>query len=204
MKLSLRLPLSLLLCGIVCTAANVCAQQQRTEPFGFKMGMTKAEVIAAVGAKSVQRDTGDTLKLTRAPNSQSDFEFYLVTISSNSGVAKVSGITKDIKTNASGESLQEKFKEFQAAIENKYGKATQMYDFVDAGSMWKSPQDWMMGLLKNDRNLLASWDFNQGASISEKAEASASDVGWIIVQYEFSNFESWQQEYAQKNSGLFK
>jgi hypothetical protein len=59
------------------------------EPFGFRRGMTKAEVIAAVGAKAVVKDEGDTLILSTAPKPHPDFNAYSVVISPTTGVAYV-------------------------------------------------------------------------------------------------------------------
>ncbi len=174
-------------------------QAQQTEPFGLKMGMEKAEVIASVGPNSVEKDFGDVLILTTAPKPDANFAGYVVLVPPETGVAKVIGVSKDVTTNSSGELLQNKFNEFRASLETNYGKATVVLDFLMPGSTWNEPSDWMMALLNCERTLLAGWEPDeQGVSVTETAHATSRETGFVTVTYEFPNFLLWKQEHSQK------
>src|ERR1039458_5963906 len=176
---------------------------EQIEPFGFKAGMTKAQITGGLG-ESVQQDNGDMLVLTSAPKPHPDFKYYLLCVSPSMGLAKVSAVSKDIESNSFGGALKEKFEETRKALENKYGKATTVVDGLREGSIWNEPEDWMMGLANEERRLNAIWKHAAGVGIALLAGASSSSEGNLTVQYEFTSlFASWKQEHEQKNNESF-
>ena len=178
---------------------------QAIEPFGFKMGMTRDQVIATVGAKAVIKDEGDALTLSTAPKPYADLYAYMVLLSAKSGLAKVTASSKPMQVNSFGTELQEKFRTYEEAVRGKYGKPTNTFDFLKAGGIWDQPQEWMMGLLKNERTLTDVWDVKQPADclIGLEAQALSPDVGFVALSYEFPNFSSWRQEHDQKANAVF-
>jgi hypothetical protein len=180
---------------------------QSVEPFGFKMGMTRDQVVAAVGAKAIMKeaDGGDMLFLSTAPKPYADVQFYLVVISAKSGLAKVLASSKTLQVNSFGTELQEKFREYEDALQEKYGKPTNASDFLRAGSVWDQPGDWMMGLLKNERVLGDLWSLEQppGYTITLEAVADSPDTGYVRLTYEFPNFSSWLREHDKKANAVF-
>jgi hypothetical protein len=199
--MKIRLALAFGLATMVSPVFSGQAQQgERTEPFGLRMGMAKAEVIASVGPNSVETDLGDVLMLTTAPKPDANFARYIVLVPPETGVAKVVGVSCDITTSSSGESLQNKFNEFRASLEADYGKATVVFDFLVPGSTWNEPSDWMMALLNYERTLLVGWEPDeQGVSVTERARAISAETGYVTVTYEFPNFLLWEQERRNKN-----
>jgi hypothetical protein len=176
---------------------------QHVEPFGFKAGMTKAQILEAVG-DSVQKDNDDMLIVTNAPKPHPDFEYYLLCVSARSGLSKVRAISKDIDSNSFGTAIQEKFSEIQTALERKYGRATDKSDGLLSGSIWNEPEDWMMGLAKEERVLHAIWQRPGGVGIALIASASSGSEGSVAVEYEFTSlFESWKQEHDEKQDDSF-
>src|SRR5260370_22314149 len=123
---------------------------QQVEPFGFKAEMSKSQIFELLGKNSISEDKEDELILKAAPRPQPEFEAYLVFVSSGTGVAKVSGLSRDIDSNSFGSEMRSKFEEIQSALEGKYGKYTKTYDFLMSGSIWKEPGDWMTGLYKKE------------------------------------------------------
>lgn len=113
-------------------------------------------------------------------------------------MAKVVGISNDITTNSSGESLRNEFNEFRASLEVNFGKATVVFDFLMPGSTWNEPGDWMMAVLNYERTLLVGWEPDeQGVSVTERARAISAETGYITVTYEFPNFLPWEQEHSR-------
>jgi hypothetical protein len=185
------------------TPVGTATASQQIEPFGFKAGMTKAQITALLG-ESVKQDNGDLLVLTSAPKPHPDFECYLVCVSASKGLAKVSAVSKDIESNSFGGPLKEKFAETRKALESKYGKATTVVDGLLDGSIWDEPEDWMMGLANEERTLNALWEQLAGVGIALLAGASSSSQGNLTVQYEFTSlFASWKQEHDQKKNESF-
>ena len=180
------------------------ATTQQIEPFGFKAGMTKAQIIAALGEDAVQKDNGDTLILTKAPKPHPDFPFYIVCVSASKGFAKVRALSNEIQSNSFGGAIKDKFQEIRTALESKYGKPTQVADGVMDGSVWDEPEDWMMGLANEERLLSAVWKPAAGVMLGLEAQASSSSEGRVSVQYEFaSHFETWAKEHNEKKNDSF-
>jgi hypothetical protein len=178
------------------TPASVpTAQVSAPEPFGFKEGMSKAEVIASVGREAVISDRGDTLTLNTAPVPHPDFHLYSVAISPSVGLSKV--ITSEIvRSSDFGAKVKIKFSELQTALETKYGTPSKVFDFLQAGSSWQEPQEWMMGLAKGDRYLAAFWELPGGGTVLlDVTSTGRTDSAYIYVRYDFANADVWQKEH---------
>lgn len=194
-----RRALLLSLAWVLCLATVARAQQaSRTEPFGFREGMTRSEIFASLGRGAAVIDDGDVLVLRTAPKPDPDFPLYVVCLSDQTGIAKVGGMLGGIVTSPDGESVRSAFLVLRSALEADYGKPTIMLDFLMRGSTWNRPEDWMTGLMENERMLAAVWDPDQqGVSIAEEARALTPEFGYVMVTYEFASFESWEREHRR-------
>lgn len=177
-------------------------------PFGFDYGMSKQQIIRLVGRDAVAKETEDTLELKTAPKPHSAFELYICVISPQKGLLKVGAIGVDVETSSSGFELRHSFDALEQALTDNYGTPEKTFDFLQAGSIWNEPQDWMMGLLKHDRVLAYYWSPKPGAihhieSIGLEAKALSSEKGYIVLSYEFEGFEQYaDQKKAQKDQVL--
>jgi hypothetical protein len=166
-------------------------------PFGFEYGMTKEQVIAAVGQNAVKKIQSDVLTLTTAPKPHPAFETYQVMISPKLGLVKILAIGNTIGTNRYGNEIQTAFIETQEALVNNYGTPGVSYDFLRSGSIWAEHEDWMMGLAKGERVLATFWtptnSPNHITSIELEANALSMEKGYLDLGYEFEGFP----EYAQ-------
>jgi len=173
------------------------------EPFGLKSGLTKAQVIALVGKESVREDKGDSLTLSNVPSPHPDFELYAVGISSSTGVARILAVSKTIDTNVYGDNLKEKYRELVKGLESKYGPATKSFDFLQSKSIWNEGNDWMMALLKEERDLMTFWQLPGGTSIHLEAKALSTSQGYVTVEYQFPNFDVFARERNDKKNASF-
>jgi hypothetical protein len=173
------------------------------EPFGFKVGMTKTQVVALLGPGSPSKGTADTLEFKTAPTPHPDFETYAVSISSSTGLAQVIAPSKDIQTNVYGEAIKEKFDDVKAALITKYGEPSNSFDFLRAGSIWNEPKDWTMALLKEERTLSAYWKASGGTMIVLEAVGLSNGRAYLRMKYQFSNFSTWLREHDQKQNSVF-
>ncbi len=167
-------------------------------PFGFERGITKDQVVKLVGESAVTKVTkGSTEDITivtinTAPKPHPDIREYLLLFSSKDGLLKLAASGKAIRTNGFGSELHDAFIELRDAVAGVYG-TPKTHDFLRSGSIWKEREDWMMGLLKQERYLIAFWDPppalpNQIANIEVEAVAVSTEAGYVAIRYEFEGF----------------
>ncbi|HBC7435777.1 hypothetical protein [Enterobacter bugandensis] len=178
-------------------------------PFGLEAGLTQKNIENMIGAKlkplpdSVNLYTSDKL-----PKQNADFEMYGLLISPKAGLCQIRALGKNIDTDSYGLALKSKFEELSNSLSSLYGKA-ETTDLLLPGSIWKEPQDWMMGLNKKERFLSATWKGaketplkNNIDTISIEARANSSSKGYVYLQYSFTNDDVCQAEIegAKKSS----
>lgn len=178
-------------------------------PFGLEAGLTQKNIEDMIGAKlkplpdSVNLYTSDTL-----PKQNADFEMYGLLISPKAGLCQIRAVGKNIDTDSYGLALKSRFEDLSSSLSSLYGKA-ETTDLVLEGSIWKEPQDWMMGLNKKERFLSATWKGtketplkNNIDTISIEARANSSLKGYVYLQYSFTNNDVCQAEIegAKKSS----
>ncbi len=179
---------------VLCILAAILAPTKGSaSAFGFKAGMTKAQIVAIVGTKALTKVEGDMYTFSTAPTPHPEFEEYLCIISPEKGLLKVIALSKDIETNRFGEAVKEKFEQIQAGITKTYGNGDS-FDRLEDGSLWTDPQDWMMGLLKKDRELVTYWKLTTPQDhitiIALEAKALSMEKGYISLVYEFEGLGS--------------
>ncbi len=179
-------------------------------PFGLTRGTTKAQVIQLVGKSAVVEDTPDALGgtdlvISTAPKPYEEFEKYLLIISKSDGLLKVVAIGKDIDTSADGEQLRDHYTEVLNALSSTYSTPTNSYDNLKEGSIWSDPQDFMMGLLRQDRTLTSFWFASKDVPIKDditaiklSVGASSNSVGYITLGYEFLGFDAYADQLSAK------
>lgn len=178
-------------------------------PFGLEAGLTQKNIEDMIGAKlkplsdSVNLYTSDKL-----PKQNADFEMYGLLISPKAGLCQIRAVGKNIDTDSYGLALKSRFEDLSSSLSSLYGKA-ETTDLLLAGSIWKDPQDWMMGLNKKERFLSATWKGtketplkNNIDSISIDARANSSSKGYVYLQYSFTNNDVCKAEIegAKKSS----
>ena len=178
-------------------------------PFGLEAGLTQKNIEDMIGAKlkplpdSVNLYTSDKL-----PKQNADFEMYGLLISPKAGLCQIRAVGKNIDTDSYGLALKSRFEDLSSSLSSLYGKA-ETTDLLLAGSIWKEPQDWMMGLNKKERFLSATWKGtketplkNNIGAISIEARANSSAQGYVYLQHTFTNDDVCQAEIegAKKSS----
>jgi hypothetical protein len=125
---------------------------------------------------------------------------------SEKGLLKVVASSNNIDTNDFGEALKDKFEQIQAGLSKAYGPG-KSYDFLQAGSIWNEPQDWMMGLLKHERTLATYWELSARqdhvTTIALEAVALSREKGYISLGYEFEGFEQYMDKKKEKQDNVF-
>jgi len=145
----------------------------------------------------------------KVPNPNSEFEEYIALATPNAGICKVTGIGKNHNNDSYGNSIRQSFETLQSALSEKYGQS-KSYDFLKSGSIWKDDNDFAMGLVKNERNLVSFWDsqnssgnFGKLSGIMLKAHALGSSTTYLNLDYEFNNLSKCRENLDEvENKGL--
>jgi hypothetical protein len=121
-------------------------------PFGLDMGMSLDQIKNKTdkNPELVQ----DDFYMVDPPNKNNMFKSYIVQISQKYGIVWIKAIGKDIATNGYGFELQSTFDNLVSSIERTYGKYKKT-DILMPGSIWNDANDFMMGVLRRERYLMA-------------------------------------------------
>ncbi|MGN6826421.1 hypothetical protein [Paucibacter sp. M5-1] len=167
-------------------------------PFGLTQGM-KLEEFDGLDIVEV---APYKYRINNPPKMHPAFDFYVVKIAPVSGLSWIKAIGAEVATNSFGGSLKSAFIDMEGRLRNTYG-ACEHIDILLTGSIWDEPQEWMTGLLKEERLLFSQWDATKGSSLTEAlasvflaANARAADSGYISVEYTLTNDAAAEREIA--------
>lgn len=192
--------LALLMLSVV--TATVAQSPIIDSPFGLQRGMTKAE-LSKFGTLTPMKDFPDRFEISAVSSPHPAFEKYTVYIGDKVGLCRVLAIGKDINTSSNGFDLRFEMKELTKALTSKYGAPSKTYDFLDTGSIWNKPQQFMMALVKQERTLGILWTLSptSGHTLANfflSAGALSSDKGFLTLSYVFTNYPACEAEIKYK------
>jgi len=171
-------------------------------PFGIEKGMS----LKDIGGDPTDRGNG-VYVLSRVPKPHSAFESYGVRISPKCGAYWVKAIGKDITTSVYGTGLKIEFTDMESKLEASYGEH-KTSDILMPGSIWDDPKDWMFGVIKKERILIATWDTEKGSclpaglkSVDMFVCATGPNNGYIAIEYAFTNMDECEAELAGQEDG---
>ena len=177
-------------------------------PLGLSKGMTLEE-IKRHGNFTLTPEKTSVYSSPTLTNGHPDFERYTVILTPQHGLCKIMAIGKDVSTSVYGSELRSSFEGLSNALSTKYGKSNSAFNFLQAGSIWNEPNEWMMGLFKKERTLSSYWYDSKKKlpdsihTISLSANALATSKGWITLNYEFDNVDDCiDLLQTKKNSNL--
>lgn len=181
---------------LLLIASNVVAG-----PFGLEMGMSLNDLRRV--ANPTPGKQPNVWHLTKVPVPHDAFEFYSVNLAPGVGICSITAYGQTVKTSVYGDTIRREFSSLEDALTEKYGK-NRKFDFLRKGSIWKEPNDWMMGLLKGERNLTAFWGPENGSKMSDevvsiqlKAEALNAESGFVTAVYVFSIAQKCADDYRR-------
>jgi hypothetical protein len=129
-----------------------------------------------------------------------------VIISPDKGLLKIAAFC-DVPTSRYGDQVKSKFENLKAAVSSAYGDPQRNFDFLRSGSLWTEPEDWTMGLVKGERNLLSAWhpkDKPNGiALIMLDTKAEATNSAEVVLSYEFEGFVEYENAKQAKANSVF-
>ena len=179
-------------------------------PFGISMGLSKSGVASIVGAPLTEVEgQPNVVTTTMPPRPHPSFENYVLKILPTAGVCQVRAIGVTIGSSSHGIEIQRAFNDLTTMVADTYGEYQEV-DFLLPGSIWNEPEDWMMALQRNERQLQAEWGQDEGSTLSNGissiilgTSALSSSQGYLILQYSFENEELCDSEESQLQRGIF-
>jgi hypothetical protein len=138
-------------------------------PFGLTLGMDFVTFRKQFAVDSNVAVRG-VYTVRRVPRPMPEFESVQVVAAPKAGVCKITGIGVTLESNAFGDQVRSAFSDLRTLVVEKYGTPKD-FDFLQAGSIWKDRQDWMMALRKKERTLTAIWTTKDGATLPTTTDA---------------------------------
>lgn len=169
-------------------------------PFGLRMGMTLEEV----GSNPEQVRNG-LYKYSTVPQPHSGFEAYILKFAPSTGLCWIKAVGVNIQDSAYGTALRSGFSSLKEQLSRVYGQPRDM-DFLMPGSIWDEPRDYMMALLRQERVLGAIWELDGERNLQQVgliASALRRDVGYLSLEYSFTNKDACDEELKALESQVF-
>lgn len=160
-------------------------------PFGLDKGMSVEAVKRATGG-TLEKRKNFVYRTTRVPKPHTEFESYTFIISPTTGLCKIQAIGKDIDNDSYGSEIQSRVERLSEQLTKTYGKPSNEFDHLLAGSIWDGASEWMMALSKNERAFVKYWTkasgLNHGITgIELKAHGLSQSKGFVTLGYEFDD-----------------
>lgn len=131
-------------------------------------------------------NTTTFFKCSTIPNKHPDIESYIIQYAEKVGVCMIKGISVDIRDNVFGSNIQSKIEQIKEQISSKYGAGDDIR-YLQSGSIWDEPEDWMVGLAKDERTFATEWNMAtpiDGTSIIFlAAKAINRETGYFVVEF---------------------
>ncbi len=190
--------------SVALVLAGVGAAAQESAPFGIPMGAQKASL------KIASELPGSLARLASVPRPHPDMEEYIVEVTPSTGVCWVKAVGKNVSTSVYGEGAQNLFTDLKSQLDGVYGPA-KVTDRAKPGSIWDEPKDWMMGLLKKERTLIAIWGSTEGRPLTSNVQyvglvitALSRDTVFASVEYYGTTYEKCELEAKTLKANAFK
>lgn len=185
------------------------AQTSSAQAFGIQMGQNPAELAGAILIENQTQGELKAYQMKTAPQPHSEFESYTIWATDDLGVCKVVGIGKDHSPDKSGYGIRNAYSELKGALTSKYGQGKE-FDFLHGGSIWNEMDEFAMSLKQGERTLASYFDRDEQnelpdeiVAISLQAHATGSRTTFLMLQYEFENFEACKAAQLKlDNNGL--
>lgn len=171
------------------------------QSFGVKEGASIASLVLHKEAKL-------PVYYIDPPEPHPDFFSYRVKATPENGVCDVEGIGKPFLNDADGSLARNSFKRIRDQLTVKYGKS-ELYDFLQSGSIWREPLEWATSLDKNQRSYNQFWTKEHKSNLPNSItnihlgiSAIDSSTTYIFLYYQFKNFENCEKSATAGGSAL--
>ena len=174
-------------------------------PFGLEMGK-KFEDYPSVTFKKME---GTSYQVINIPIPNRLMSAYLVAYTEKTGICFIKAVSKNITTSQYGTELNTQYNSISDALTKKYlGAYTkEKNNFLQSGSIWNEPRDYMMALVKKERYMITSWEAKSNSSdvaeIFLAQKALSQEEGYLILEYYGRGWDYCQKETKKDDAEGF-
>lgn len=172
------------------------AQKASTGPFGLRRGLTKVEAEKFAGP--LTQEQPGIYKAARVPQPSPDFESYGLVITPSLGLCAILADGKTLQIDSRGTQIQSAFGSLKHALALKYGDPSRVDDFLRPGSKIDKPEEWALGLAKEERILSAAWKLKSNPAglsvIRLDASGLSSSKAYLRLMFGFDNGDACADE----------
>lgn len=135
------------------------------------------------------------------------FEEYLALATPGVGLCKIVAVGRNISNDKDGADVRAEYDSMKSALAGRYGEATDEFDFLHRGALWREPHEWAMSIYKGERTKTAMWGVDKHASLTPdlaaivlSVKAVGPDTTYLQLAYEFSNMSECQKAVEASNA----
>lgn len=151
---------------------------------------------------------GDIYILDSVPKPNPYFTLYLVRATVGQGIYWIKGLGRAESVEPTGESLRLKADEIAKQVSAVFGDQDKLYDFLRSESILTEPDEWMKGILKEERRYVYTWNNNltppfissEVKSIFITPAALDSCRGAITIEYLGTNYKAAEDSKSISSS----
>ena len=158
------------------------------QSFGIRPGMPISEL-------QVLSTTPPGVFEVKPPVKHPDFEGYFVVATPETGVCKVTAMSKMIGNDASGIVAQRKFADIASQLTSRYGDSI-LLDHLVSNSTLTKPEDFTAGIFKSERTYVRAWRREVNSNLPQETKAillliNAAEPGVTSISlfYDFTNLD---------------
>lgn len=185
---------------IMASAIVLSAYAAKAGPFGVDVDGFALEKYGCM------KTDGLYYTCLKVPTPHNEFETYVVRYHPDAGVCTIKGIGKDINENGFGTTTKEHVDKIYDQVSPKYGKLDKM-DFLLPTSIWNESDEWLMGLVQNDRSYAyigaVAPPIEGINTYGIMAGATSSDTGYVIVEFQTTNYDKCDVAEAKDGAASF-
>ncbi|HTZ32055.1 MAG TPA: hypothetical protein VMH31_06340 [Methylomirabilota bacterium] len=182
-----------------CTLTLPSHAQTRPSAFGFQVGSTKDEILAAAGGSAkLRRADGTTLYLKSSadPAANKLFNEFKLVVTPKLGLSSVTGIVP-LSSATPFAQVRRQYKSLRDSIAAEYGPPRREFDLVRTGSTATSDEQAFKAFAQKTRHLASYWLLDDKTLVAVRVVGISSARAQLILKYEFRpDYESLKTEEA--------
>lgn len=186
--------------GINVIAPVAATKRTGNGPFGVEQGQPLEQL-----GKSKQTAPG-FYELSSVDAPYPNVETYVVQNTPSFGTCMIKAISNNITADSYGNNIRQALDSVKDDLSTRYGAPDTSFDFLHSGSIWNEPNDWTMGLAKEERTYAYFWKTPKDARVSVWRHvrtigliaASDGSKSWWSLEYDFDNGDNCDSDLKKQ------
>ncbi|ESQ93282.1 hypothetical protein ABAC460_00855 [Asticcacaulis sp. AC460] len=142
-----------------------------------------------------------------APQPNSEFERYVVTLTTQTGVCSVVGFGRLYDNDRYGNAVRPPYERLKSVLTTKYGPPVSDQYALLPDALWNKDSDFAASIYRKERVVAVGWRLDERPgnmnSVTMMISSNADDTTSVTIAYGFKNYDKCNQIAEQSdNSGL--